>query len=60
MTNLYLFIGGLKAGVGKSAVGVGNNRRALSAINRNIIGAQPYPCAVHERGVLKEYDMIFH
>ncbi|XP_047977140.1 cyclin-B2-3-like [Salvia hispanica] len=46
--------GGLKAGVGKSAVGVGNNRRALSAINRNIIGAQPYPCAVHKRGVLKE------
>ncbi|KAL1547080.1 Cyclin-B2-3 [Salvia divinorum] len=48
--------GGLKAGVGKSAVGVGNNRRALSAINRNIIGAQPYPCAVHKRGVLREKD----
>ncbi|XP_042013519.1 cyclin-B2-4-like [Salvia splendens] len=35
-------------------VGVGNNRRALSVINRNIIGAPPYPCAVHKRGVLTE------
>ncbi|KAK6160825.1 hypothetical protein DH2020_004206 [Rehmannia glutinosa] len=34
--------------------GVGNNRRALSTINKNIIGAPPYPCAVHERGVLTE------
>ncbi|KAH6759059.1 Cyclin B2 [Perilla frutescens var. frutescens] len=39
--------GGLKPGVG-------NNRRALSAINRNIIGAPPHPCAVHKRGVLTE------
>ncbi|XP_057794682.1 cyclin-B2-3 [Salvia miltiorrhiza] len=46
--------GELKAGVGKFAVGVGNNRRALSAINRNIIGAPPYPYAVHKRGVLTE------
>ncbi|KAL1540597.1 Cyclin-B2-3 [Salvia divinorum] len=46
--------GGLKGGVGKFAVGVGNNRRALSVINRNIIGAPPYPCAVHKRGVLTE------
>ncbi|XP_042013618.1 cyclin-B2-3-like [Salvia splendens] len=46
--------GGLKGGVGKFAVGVGNNRRALSVISRNIIGAPPNPCGVHKRGVLAE------
>ncbi|KAK4489906.1 hypothetical protein RD792_000554 [Penstemon davidsonii] len=34
--------------------GIGNNRRALSTINKNIIGAAPYPCAVHKRGVLTQ------
>ncbi|EEF52862.1 cyclin-B2-3 isoform X2 [Ricinus communis] len=45
--------GGLRAGVGKftaAAATTGNNRRALSSINRNIIGAPPYPCAVNKRG----------
>ncbi|KAI3465444.1 hypothetical protein Pfo_022107 [Paulownia fortunei] len=46
--------GGLRPGGGKFTAGVGNNRRALSTINRNIIGAPPYPCAVHKRGVLTE------
>ncbi|KAG6402411.1 hypothetical protein SASPL_134604 [Salvia splendens] len=46
--------GGLKGGVGKFAVGVGNNRRALSVISRNIIGAPPNPCGVHKRGVLAD------
>ncbi|KAL0366481.1 UNVERIFIED_CONTAM: Cyclin-B2-3 [Sesamum radiatum] len=46
--------GGLKPGGGNFTAGVGNNRRALSTINRNIIGAPPHPCAVHKRGVLTE------
>ncbi|KAK6160815.1 hypothetical protein DH2020_004196 [Rehmannia glutinosa] len=46
--------GGLRPGGGKISAGVGNNRRALSTINKNIIGAPPYPCAVHKRGVLTE------
>ncbi|KAL3619801.1 Cyclin-B2-4 [Castilleja foliolosa] len=37
--------------------GVGKNRRALSTINGNVIGASPYPCAVHKRGVLKEKNI---
>ncbi|KAL3617588.1 hypothetical protein CASFOL_037909 [Castilleja foliolosa] len=46
--------GGLRPVGGKLTAGVGNNRRALSKINTNIIGAPPYPCAVHKRGVLTE------
>ncbi|KAL0324867.1 UNVERIFIED_CONTAM: Cyclin-B2-3 [Sesamum calycinum] len=46
--------GGLMPGGGKFTAGVANNRRALSTINRNIVGAPPYPCAVHKRGVLTE------
>uniref|UniRef100_A0A5B7A5A8 Putative cyclin n=1 Tax=Davidia involucrata TaxID=16924 RepID=A0A5B7A5A8_DAVIN len=49
--------GGLYAGGGKFATGIGHNRRALSTINRNIIGAPPYPCAV-KRGVLSEKHAI--
>lgn len=42
--------GGLQAGGGvKVMTGIGQNRRALSNINRNIIGAAPYPCAVNKR-----------
>lgn len=54
----FLLIGGLKPGVGKFTAAVGNNRRALSAINRNIIGAPPYPCAVHKRAALTEYEFL--
>ncbi|OAY22518.1 cyclin-B2-4 [Manihot esculenta] len=43
--------GGLRAGVGKLTAATGNNRRALSNINRNVIGAPPYPCAVNRRGL---------
>ncbi|PIN17206.1 G2/Mitotic-specific cyclin A [Handroanthus impetiginosus] len=46
--------GALRPGGGKITTGVGNNRRALSTINKNIIGAPPYPCAVHKRGVFAE------
>ncbi|KAL3655189.1 Cyclin-B2-3 [Castilleja foliolosa] len=46
--------GGLRPGVGKLTGGVGNNRRVLSTINKNIIGAPLYTCAVHKRGVLTE------
>ncbi|XP_038704044.1 G2/mitotic-specific cyclin-2-like isoform X2 [Tripterygium wilfordii] len=39
-------------GVGKYPTATtGLNRRALSNINRNIIGAPPYPCAVYKRGL---------
>ncbi|WCJ44706.1 CYCLIN B2 4 [Euphorbia peplus] len=41
-------IGGVRGGLGKiPAMG---NRRALSNINRNIVGAPPYPCAI-KRGI---------
>lgn len=41
-------VGGTKAGYGKSGAPVGQNRRALSDINRNIIRAPPaYPYAVN-------------
>ncbi|KAL3830507.1 hypothetical protein ACJIZ3_019309 [Penstemon smallii] len=46
--------GGFKPGAGKLTTGVGNNRRALSTINRNIIAAPPHPCAVQKRGILTE------
>ncbi|KAL6995968.1 Cyclin-B2-4 [Sarracenia purpurea var. burkii] len=42
--------GGLNPGVGKFAAGIGQNRRALSTINRNIMGASPYPRAINKRG----------
>ncbi|KAF2310201.1 hypothetical protein GH714_007191 [Hevea brasiliensis] len=47
--------GGLPAGVGKFTTATGNNRRALSNINRNIIGAPPYPCAVNKRGLSEKF-----
>ncbi|XP_044511378.1 G2/mitotic-specific cyclin-2-like isoform X2 [Mangifera indica] len=53
-TNLQ---GGLHAGGGKLVAATGHNRRALSIINRNIIGAQPYHCAVHKRA-LSERNVI--
>ncbi|XP_057468780.1 G2/mitotic-specific cyclin-2 [Actinidia eriantha] len=47
--------GGFHPGVGKFVAGMGQNRRALSTINRNIIGAPPpYPCAVNKRVALSE------
>jgi hypothetical protein len=39
---------GFRAGNGKLVSGIGHNRRALSNINRNIIGAPPYPYAVNK------------
>ncbi|KAJ6351982.1 hypothetical protein OIU76_001236 [Salix suchowensis] len=44
---------GLRGRVGKFPVATGTNRRALSNINRNIIGGPPYPCAVNKRGLLE-------
>ncbi|XWS26008.1 hypothetical protein CRYUN_Cryun27aG0116900 [Craigia yunnanensis] len=42
--------GGLRAGGGgKFVAATGQNRKALSTINRNVIGAPPYPCAVNKR-----------
>nr|XP_034931451.1 cyclin-B2-4-like isoform X3 [Populus alba] len=45
---------GLRGRVGKFPVATGTNRRALSNINRNIIGGPPYPCAVNKRGLSEE------
>ncbi|KAJ6731177.1 CYCLIN-B2-3-RELATED [Salix viminalis] len=47
--------GGLRGGVGKFPVATGTNRRALSNINRNIIGGPPYPCAVNKRGLSEKF-----
>ncbi|KAK6256999.1 hypothetical protein QUC31_000458 [Theobroma cacao] len=42
--------GGLRAREGgKFVAATGQNRRALSTINRNVIGAPSYPCAVNKR-----------
>ncbi|XP_022748824.1 cyclin-B2-4-like isoform X2 [Durio zibethinus] len=41
--------GGLRACGGKFVAANGQNRRALSTINRNVIGDPPYPCAVNKR-----------
>ncbi|KAH7850386.1 hypothetical protein Vadar_032143 [Vaccinium darrowii] len=51
-------VGGLHPGVEKIGAGMGHNRRALSTINRNIIGAPPYACAVNKRGALSENNGI--
>ncbi|KAE8057389.1 hypothetical protein FH972_014087 [Carpinus fangiana] len=45
--------GGFHAGGGKMGLRVGHNRRALSNINKNIVGAPPYPYAV-SKNVLSE------
>ncbi|KAA8537411.1 hypothetical protein F0562_026902 [Nyssa sinensis] len=50
--------GGIRAGGGKFAAAIGHNRRALSTVNQNMIGALPYPCAVKKRGGLSEKDAI--
>ncbi|XP_038715611.1 cyclin-B2-4-like isoform X1 [Tripterygium wilfordii] len=51
--------GGLRGGVGKfPTAAAGHNRRALSNINRNIIGAPPYPCAVNKRGLAERNAAI--
>ncbi|XP_031254633.1 cyclin-B2-3-like isoform X1 [Pistacia vera] len=49
-TNLQ---GGLSTRGGKLMAATGHNRRALSTINRNIIGAPPYPCAVNKRALFE-------
>ncbi|KAJ4966215.1 hypothetical protein NE237_018064 [Protea cynaroides] len=45
------FQGGLRVGVGKFVPEVGHNRRALSNINRNLVGVPPYPCTVNKIGL---------
>ncbi|KAB2044739.1 hypothetical protein ES319_D01G111200v1 [Gossypium barbadense] len=41
---------GLRAGArGKFAPATGQNRRALSIVNRDVVGAPPFPCAVKKR-----------
>ncbi|XP_052488092.1 G2/mitotic-specific cyclin-2 isoform X3 [Gossypium raimondii] len=41
---------GLRAGArGKFAAATGQNRRALSIVNRDVVGAPPFPCAVKKR-----------
>ncbi|KAL6493267.1 Cyclin-B2-4 [Orobanche gracilis] len=49
--------GGFRVGSGKLTAGVGNHRRALSTIDKNIIGPPSYPSAVHRRSVLKEKNI---
>lgn len=50
--------GALRPGGEKLPVAVGHSRRALTAINKNIIGIPPYPSVVHKRGVLTEKNAI--
>ncbi|CAK9158943.1 unnamed protein product [Ilex paraguariensis] len=46
--------GGLRAGNVMFTPGIGQNWRALNTINRNIVGAAPYPCAINNRSGLPE------
>ncbi|KAL2522277.1 Cyclin-B2-4 [Forsythia ovata] len=50
--------GVLRAGGDNFPAPVGHSRRALNAINKNIIGIPPYPSAVHKRGVLTQKNAI--
>ncbi|XP_051123491.1 cyclin-B2-3-like isoform X2 [Andrographis paniculata] len=55
--------GALKPAAAAAAGGGGgkftsNSRRALSEIDKNIIAAPPYPCAVHKRGILTEKNGV--
>lgn len=50
--NVHRGIHAAAGGGGKFAAAPGHNRRALSAINRNVIGAPgDYPCAVNKRSL---------
>ncbi|GKV48324.1 hypothetical protein SLEP1_g55148 [Rubroshorea leprosula] len=50
--------GGIHAGGrGKFVAAPGHNRKALSTINRNIVGAPAYPCAVNKRP-LSELNLV--
>lgn len=40
--------GGFRTGGGKMDMRIGHNRRALSNINKNIVGVPPYPYAVNK------------
>ncbi|KAF9609908.1 hypothetical protein IFM89_019001 [Coptis chinensis] len=40
---------------GKIGLEPGQNRRALSELNRNIVGVAPYPCAVNKRGLIEKH-----
>ncbi|XP_044460951.1 G2/mitotic-specific cyclin-2-like [Mangifera indica] len=43
--------GGLEMGGRKFGQEIKHNRRALSVINQNLVGAQAYPCVVNKRGL---------
>ncbi|KAL2895134.1 Cyclin-B2-4 [Bienertia sinuspersici] len=47
---------GLQARGGKGMPPIGHSRRALKDINRNIVGAPPYPCAVNKRTTFEKDD----
>ncbi|KAA8547580.1 hypothetical protein F0562_004009 [Nyssa sinensis] len=49
-TNLQ---GGPEMGSKKFGVEIRNNRRALSVINQNLVGAPSYPCVVNKRACLE-------
>ncbi|KAI3916143.1 hypothetical protein MKW98_004584 [Papaver atlanticum] len=52
-----MFQENLRMGSGKFVAEVGHNRRALSTINRNIVGAVPLPCAIKKRGLSENHGI---
>ncbi|KAF5453823.1 hypothetical protein F2P56_023541 [Juglans regia] len=51
-------VGGLEMGTRKSSrQEIRQNRRALSVINQNLVGAQAYPCVVNKRTLSENYDI---
>ncbi|CAI9117091.1 OLC1v1018421C1 [Oldenlandia corymbosa var. corymbosa] len=51
-------VGARRGKFGTEAAICQTNRRALSVINRNIIGAPPYPNVVHKRALLTEQNAV--
>ncbi|KAF8369758.1 hypothetical protein HHK36_032217 [Tetracentron sinense] len=51
------FQGGLRMGSGKFVPEIRHHRRALSNINRNLVGAPPYPCAVNKEGLSEKHAL---
>ncbi|KAI3975322.1 hypothetical protein MKX01_033562 [Papaver californicum] len=50
-----IFQENFRMGSGKFVAEVGHNRRALSTINRNIVGDVPLPCAIKKRGLSENH-----
>ncbi|KAI4327829.1 hypothetical protein L6164_020246 [Bauhinia variegata] len=51
------FEGGIEMDNRKFGLEIGHNRRALGAINQNLVEGRPYPCVVHKRGLSEKHEI---